>query len=281
MSKQVAVVTGANAGMGNVIASALAEKGYTLVMICRDPAKGEAAQNEIKRVTKNPNVHLLTCDLSSMQSIRHAAETLKITFPHMDVLVNNAGAIFDSLQWTSEGYEKTFATNHLSYFLLTHLLLENLKAAPQARIVNMASRMSNSGRLNWDDLQASRKFSAAQAYANTKLMNIMFTFELAERLKGTQVVANALHPGMVHTNFGSNMTGFVGWLTPKVMRWGRTPAEGADTAIWLASAVETAQITGQYFYNRKLYKAPAICHDPEARELLWHQTEELLGLALK
>ncbi len=275
MKNKIVLITGANVGIGYITALEIAKLGSTLIMVCRNKEKGEKARQELIKKSKNQAIYLKMCDLSSQKDIRKVAEEIKNEYPIIDVLVNNAGAIFPERQLSVDGIELTWATNHLGYFLLTNLLIDNLKAAKSARIVNVASQGSWLGKINWDDINLSKKYDSMQAYCQSKLANIMFTNELANRLKNTKVTANAVHPGAVASNFGQNMSGFIGWAF-KFFSWSlKTPEQGAATSVWLAVSPQIEGVTGKYFADKKQIKAKAIVHHSPSLLRLWKLSEEM------
>jgi len=279
MTSPVAVITGASAGMGKVCALEVARKGYTTILLCRNKEKSEPIVKEIQRITGNEHIYLYVCDLSSQAEIRKTAQELRERFPVIDLLINNAGAINSSYELTVDGIERTFATNHLAYFLLTNLLLENIKAAPQGRIINIASEGQRMGKLVWDDLQMEGNYAGLQAYTNSKLMNIMFSNALAQRLEDTNVSVHAVHPGAVRTEFGTNATGFMGFLV-KYFGWSfRTPEQGAETALYLAFSEEGGNTTGMYWANSKPIQPRPEALDYQARERLWQVSNRLTNSA--
>ena len=275
MKNKTVIVTGANSGIGYITALEIAKLGAKVVLVCRNKAKGEQAQQQIKEKANNQSVFLKIADLSSLKEIRRVAEEIKQEYPVIDVLVNNAGVIISERQLSADGIEMTWATNHLGYFLLTNLLLDNLKAASAARIVNVASQASWLGTIQWEDINFSKNYGAMGAYAQSKLANIMFTNELANRLKGTKITTNAVHPGAVGTNFGRNMTGFMGRVIKWFGNFMRTPEKGAETSIWLAVSPEMEGVTGKYFADKKPIKAKAIAYQPDALKRLWELSEKM------
>jgi len=278
MKNKICIITGASSGMGLATALSLAGMGSTLGLICRNKEKGEKVVKYIKEKTRNNNIALFIADLSSLKEIIKLAEEISKIFPRIDVLVNNAGAINKERTVTVDGYETTFATNHLAYFLLTNLLLDNLKASPNARIVSVASQAAMIGKINFNDLQLEKKFSSMNAYANSKLANIMFTYSLAKRLEGTNVTANCLHPGGVRTNFGQDLKGFFGFIFQKMSGLMRTAEKGAETIIWLASSKEVEGVSGKYFKDLKEIKSNKQSYNTEAQQKLWLMSEKLCGL---
>jgi len=207
MQGKICMVTGANSGIGKATALALAQMGATVVMVCRDRARGEEARSEITTKSRNNAVDLLQADLSSQQSIRQLVEHFQQRYTHLHVLINNAGAAFTGRRETVDGLEMTFAVNYLAPFLLTHLLLDMLKASAPARIVNVSSNSHEAGYIQMDDLQEEKHYRSMRVYGQSKLAVVLFTYELARRLQGTGVTANCLHPGYVATHFGQTVPG--------------------------------------------------------------------------
>ncbi|CAN5746958.1 SDR family oxidoreductase [soil metagenome] len=279
MQSKVCLVTGATSGLGQVTAHELARKGATVVVVGRSWQKAETTVDEIKSQTSNENVEYLLADLSSQQEIRNLASEFKTRHEHLDVLVNNAGAIFSEYGETVDGIERTFAVNHLNYFLLTNLLLDTLKAGAPSRVVNVASGAHNGAGLDFDDLGIRQNYGFMKAYSRSKLANVLFTYELARRLEGTGVTANALHPGAVATNFGSNNAV---WYARPVLAlfhlFATTPEKGAETSVHLASAPEVEGVTGQYFANKKPVASSKASYDEETARRLWHVSEALTDL---
>jgi NAD(P)-dependent dehydrogenase (short-subunit alcohol dehydrogenase family) len=278
MQDKVCLVTGANAGLGKATALALAKMGATVVMVARSQARGEAALAGVRQASGSDKVQLLLADLSSMESVRQLAATVQASYGRLDVLVNNAGAMFNDRQVSVDGYEMTFALNHLSYFLLTNLLLDLLKASAPARIVNVASGAHAGSKINFDDLMLAQKYRSFEAYGQSKLANILFTYELARRLEGSGVTANALHPGGVATEFAAG-EGLMGTIFKLVRPFLLTPEQGAQTQIYLASAPEVAGISGQYFAKKKPVNSSKISYDTTVAQRLWQLSAELTGLA--
>jgi NAD(P)-dependent dehydrogenase (short-subunit alcohol dehydrogenase family) len=271
--RKVAVVTGAGGGIGRAIAVGLAKAGLDLTLVVRNPERGQATASEIQRAAPGAKVELLLVDLSSQRSIREGAATYLRGHDRLDVLVNCAGVFLPDRQETEDGIEKTFATNYLAYYLLTLELLPAMKRAAPSRIVNVTSRYGGT-RLEFDDLMVkTRKYTYFRAVAPTMVARVLFTQELAERLQGTGVVVNALHPGLVkHTQLLGEVGGFFRWMTNT---FGKSPEVGADTAVWLATAPEAASETGKMWFRRKPIKTPGQGSDPEARKRLWQESERL------
>jgi retinol dehydrogenase-14 len=278
MNGKVVAVTGANAGMGKVIARELAARGATVVCVCRDAQRGQAAVEEIRKATGNPRVEFMLCDLASQKSTRAFADEFKRTHPKLHVLVNNAGVVIPERRVTAEGLENTFALNHLGYFLLTHLLLDVLQASTPARVLNMASEAERMGKIDFEDLQMEKRYSPFGAYCRSKLANIMFTYDLAQRLQGTGVTVNAVHPGPVASRFGEELRGVMGVGIKLFRPFMRTPEKGAETAVYLASSPEVEGKSGLYWYNRRPIKSIGASYDPSIRGRLWEVSAQLTGV---
>jgi NAD(P)-dependent dehydrogenase (short-subunit alcohol dehydrogenase family) len=278
MTNTVCLVTGANSGLGKITARELARMGATVVMVARSQARGEAALDEVQQATGSSQVSLILADLSSLTGTRQLADQFKADYSRLDVLVNNAGAIFKERQLSVDGFEMTLALNHLSYFLLTNLLLDLLKAAAAARIVNVSSGAHMGGSINFDDLMLEKKYRSFAAYSQSKLANVLFSYELARRLEGSGVTSNALHPGGVATGFGAG-EGVMGWFFKLARPFLLTPEQGAETQIYLASSPEVADVTGKYFAKKKPVKSSKESYDTAVAQRLWQISEELTGLA--
>jgi NAD(P)-dependent dehydrogenase (short-subunit alcohol dehydrogenase family) len=280
MSGKICLVTGGTNGIGKAAALALAQMGASVVIVGRDAQKSALVSGEIRAASGNQNVDWLPADLSSQQDIRRLATKFKSKYSQLHVLLNNAGATFTKRQLSVEGIEMTFALNHLAYFLLTNLLLDTIKASAPARIINVSSDAHSGGKIDFDNLQGERSYSSFGPYSNSKLANILFTIELARRLEGTGVTANALHPGLTSTGFGKNNPGLlmdiIRAIVPLVAR---SPEKGAETPIYLASSAEVQSITGEYFVDRKVTQpAPQAGNRVVARRL-WDVSAELVHLA--
>lgn len=257
MKNKICVITGANSGIGYVTALEIARKGATVAMVCRDAERAEKARQSIVQETGNDKVETFLCEFGDQTQIRALAQKLSTRLERIDVLVNNAGLIGNNRELTPEGLERTFAVNHLGYFMLTNLLKKPLLASPEGRILNVSSEAHRFAKLNIQDLQLENGYNSLKAYALSKLCNILFTKELAKRLKGTNLVTNCLHPGAVATNFANNANGFVKFLFKFSKPIFLSPEQGAKTVIYLATADEAAQYNGEYFEKEKI-KKPAI-----------------------
>ena len=280
MLGKVCIVTGANSGMGKIIATELANKSATLVMVCRIKDKPHVALNEINGKTKNPNIDLMVTDLSSQKEVRALANKIKEKYPTIDVLINNAGCMSFGYVETPEGIETTFATNYLSSFLLTNLLLDNLKASKEARIINVASEASKKGKINFKDINLKNEYSTFKAYAQSKLANILFSYELARRLNGYKnITVNCVHPGIVpDTKLGQGSKLFTKYIESIPKSLILTPEEGAITTLWLACSKDVKDITGKYFYKNNQITSNPDSYDLEIAENLWDLSVTLTGL---
>lgn len=285
MRKSTCIVTGATSGIGKVTALELARRGATVVLFCRSKAKGEAAAREIEHLTQNDAIDLIVADLSSQRQVRAAAAEFRQRHKRLDVLVNNAGATFPRRTESVDGLEMTLAVNHLGPFLLTNLLLDKLKAAGEARVVNVNSDAHEQGRINFDDLQMRGRYPRGvgmRAYANAKLANLLTTYELARRLQETRVTVNALHPGYVATNIVSldTATGPVRLLRPFwgiAMRCILTPERGAVTSVHLACSPQVANVSGRYFYKCAPIRSSATSRDRDLQQRMWAVSAQLTG----
>ena len=281
------IVTGSNSGIGKETALGLAKIGATVVMVVRNKERAEKAQKEIVKKSGNSSVDLMICDLSSMESIRQFSKEFKKKYKRLDVLVNNAGAVFNKREITPEGFERTFAVNYLGPFLLTHELLDILKSSAPSRIINVSSGLAKDGKVNLDDLQGEnvigkKAYSHARSpfYANTKLVLILYTYELARRLQGSGVTANVLLPGFTATNLGKNSGSLRSSILFKMVRpMQQSAKKGAETSIYLASSDEVKGVSGKCFEKKKETTNCMVSYDEDLNRLLWIKTEGLLGLA--
>jgi NAD(P)-dependent dehydrogenase (short-subunit alcohol dehydrogenase family) len=279
MGGKVALVTGGTSGIGKATAMALAAMGADVIVVGRDRERGERATEEIRAQT-GAKVDLALADLSSQAEVRALAEEFKRRYDRLDVLVNNAGLVQSTRTETVDGLESTFAINHLAPFLLTNLLLDMLKESAPSRVVTVSSEAERWGNIDLDDLQSEKSYRGFPVYGMTKLANIMFTYELAERLKGTGVTATCMHPGAVNTRFGTSNRGPMTLLFRAFKPFMRTPDQGADTVIWLASSPEVEGLSGRYYADRKPLEPKKIANDPAARRTLWEESERLTGLGV-
>lgn len=281
MDGRVCLVTGATQGIGKITALALARMGARVAIVARSPERGRAAADEIGREA-GTEVELYLADLSLMAEVRRLADAVKAKHDRLHVLVNNAGAIHTTRKITSEGFETTFATNHLAYFLLTNALLPLLEAAGEparkARIVSVSSQAHTRADLDMDDLMLEKGYGGWRAYANSKLANILFTYELARRLAGKPVTANCLHPGVVSTGFGKNDKGAFAVLVKIASPFFITPEKGARTSIYLASSPEVEDVSGQYFDRCKTRRSIKVSYDEALAKRLWDRSVTLTQL---
>ncbi|MGE7612149.1 SDR family oxidoreductase [Paenibacillus sp. NPDC101420] len=280
MRGKIALVTGANSGMGLATTVELARKGAKVIMVCRNRQRGEEALAAAKQKSRSEDIELMLCDLASLESIRSFAEEFTRKYPILDILINNAGVVTIKRQLTKDGFEMDLGVNHLGHFLLTNLLLEPLKAAEQGRIVVVASGAYKIGALHYEDPTLARRFNPAKAYARSKLANILFTKELAARLQGTRVTVNCVHPGAVGTNIGVNReTGFGKSILKLLSYFFLTPEQGADTAIYLATESDLQEVTGQYYYRRKNQELTPRAQNKQEAQRLWQWSQEQVGLS--
>ena len=279
MKDKIVIVTGASSGIGLATARQLARQGAEIAMVCRDPKRAEAAREDVAASATGAQPRVFLADLSAQRDIRHLATAIKSRYSHIDVLINNAGAVFARRELTVDGIEKTFAVNHLAPFLLTNLLLDNVRAAAAGRVVTVGSE-SYSSALDFENLQSEKKHHFLTAYFRSKLENILFTFELSRRLAGTSVTANCLSPGPTKTRIGSNMDGWAG-LFPLLVRnvpFFASPEKGARTSVYLASSPEVAKTTGRFFLRSRETRTKPVTHDVDVARRLWNLSEEVCGL---
>jgi NAD(P)-dependent dehydrogenase (short-subunit alcohol dehydrogenase family) len=275
MAGRVCVVTGATSGIGKSIALGLARTGATLTIVGRDRARGEAAVAEMRAASGNPDVQLALANLASQAEVRRLGGELLERLPCIHVLVNNAGIVNLRHATTPDGIESVFAVNHLAYFLLTTLLLERLRASAPARVVNVASDAHRWGTIDFDDLGHERRYRAMRVYGSSKLANVLFTAELARRLEGSGVTVNCLHPGAVATRLGQNNGRVATALTRVLAPFFRSPDQGADTAIWLASSPDVEGMSGLYFADRKPRRPSRAAEDTTTATRLWELSQRM------
>ncbi len=276
MQNKTVLVTGATSGIGLVTARELARKGAHVTIVSRSAEKCARVAEEIKNTTGNAYIEYIVADLSSKEDVHRAAYEFKKRHPRLDVLVNNAGGVFMARQVSKDGIEMTFALNHLSYFLLTQLLLDVLKASAPARVVNVSSDAHRGAKVRFDDIQFEKSYSGFAAYSQSKLCNILFTYELARRLEGTGVTVNALHPGFVASEFGKN-NGFLMRLVLRILSpVARSTNDGASTSIYLASSREVEGLSGKYFVDARETRSDPASYDKAAAEKLWNLSLEMI-----
>jgi NAD(P)-dependent dehydrogenase (short-subunit alcohol dehydrogenase family) len=282
MNGKTVVITGATSGIGQVAAEKLAGMGARLVLVARDKARGEAELARLRAITPAINHSIHYADLSLMAEVKRVAAEISAAEPRIDVLINNAGALFGARHVTADGLELTFATNHMSYFLLTYGLRERLRASAPARVVNVASDAHKGRKLNFNDFQPkdlqSTQFSGFKVYGRSKLCNILFTRELARRWAGTGVTANSLHPGFVSTRFGDGSGGLLSWGVRAAKIFAISPEKGAETIIYLASSPEVSSATGLYYYKCKPATPTKEAQDDSMAQRLWQESEKIAGI---
>jgi retinol dehydrogenase-12 len=270
MNGKVVLITGGTSGIGRITARELRRAGASVVVIGRDPAKLDAIKRELGADTIRANLQVVA-------EARRAAGEFRERYARLHVLVNNAGAVFGDRQVTAEGFERTFALNHLAYFAVTTGLLDVLRASAPARVVSVSSEAARGARLEFADLQMERRYLGIRQYCNTKLMNLLFAFELARRLEGSGVTSNAVHPGAVASGFGMQGAGWYGMVTRLARPFLIGEEKGARTQIWAASDPSLAQVSGKYFVRRRAKTPPRAALDPAAGRRLWEETEKLIS----
>src|SRR5271165_459566 len=278
MNGKTVVATGATSGIGEAAVLALAGLGARIVFVARDERRAEATLNRLEARAPRLRHAVHLADLSSMAETRRVGQAIAKGEPRVDVLINNAGAVFTERRVTAEGLELTFALNHMAYFVLTEALRERLVASAPARIVSTSSLAHQGASLDFSDLQCARGFNGWKAYGRSKLANILFTRELARRLAGTGVTANCLHPGVVATRFGDSASGLTGMLMPLARLFFISPEKGADTIVHLASSPEIEKTSGEYFVKREIIEPSPAARDDAAAKRLWEASEKLAGL---
>ena len=290
MQGKVVVITGATSGIGQVAAESLAGMGARIVQVARDLRRGEVALTRLQTCAPGAAHAIYYADLSRLSEMKRVATEIAGAEPHIDVLINNAGALFGSRQVTEDGLERTFALNHLAYFVLTCGLRERLVVSAPARIVNTASDAHERATLDFDDLQSVKAYRSSfwqwlryggpglKVYGRSKLCNILFTRELARRLQGTGVTANCLHPGFVATRFGDESGGVIAFGVRAAKRFALSPDKGAETLVYLASSPEVASVTGKYFYRCRPITPSKEAQDEIAAHRLWQETATMAGL---
>jgi NAD(P)-dependent dehydrogenase (short-subunit alcohol dehydrogenase family) len=279
MQGKTVVITGGTSGIGAVAAEALASMGARIILVARDRKRAEATIARLRAKGPTAMHGVYYADLSLISETKRVGGEIATAEPRVDVLINNAGAIFGRRGETAEGFERTFATNHMSYFVLTELLRDRLLASAPAKVVNTSSHAHRGNRLNFDDLQMTNGYRGFRAYGRSKLCNILFTRELARRLKGSGVTANSLHPGFVNTRFGELGNPSFGSRVFQVLKkFALSPEKGAETLIYLASSDEAAGMSGAYYYKCRAIAASKEAQDDRAALRLWEETAKLAGL---
>jgi NAD(P)-dependent dehydrogenase (short-subunit alcohol dehydrogenase family) len=277
-SDRVILITGATSGIGRVAASELAARGARVILHGRDPERAERTRRTILERAPRAALEVVVADLSSQAEVRRLAAEVRDRFPGLNVLVNNAGATFGRRQETVDGLEMTLALNHLAPFLLTNLLLDLLRQNAPARVVTVSSGAHQRSALDFDDLQNRRRYSGYRVYGQSKLSNLYFTYELARRLEGSGVTANALHPGFVATNFGRRDGGLMSLVMPLAHRFALSPEKGARTLVYLAASPEVEGVSGKYFFEERPVSSSQTSYDADAARRLWVASARLTGV---
>jgi NAD(P)-dependent dehydrogenase (short-subunit alcohol dehydrogenase family) len=282
MQGKTVVITGGTSGIGLVAAEKLAGMGARIVLVARSQKRGEAALGRLSGIAPRLNHHIHYGDLARLSELTRVATEIAAAEPRIDVLINNAGAMFGTRQTTADGLELTFATNHIAYFAMTEVLKDRLIASGPSRVVNTSSHAHYRGTVDWDNLQYEHGgYKAFPAYCRSKLCNVLFTRALARRLNGTGVTANSFHPGFVRTRFGDESGGSMGRMIGFMKFFAISPEKGAETLVYLASSEQVAKTSGLYFYKCKPVEPSKIGQDDAAAERLWQLTEQLAHLPTK
>jgi retinol dehydrogenase 12 len=273
------LITGGNSGIGRSTVEILAAKSFQVVFIARNKVKADVVKREVISLTKNENVDYILADLTSKQQVRECAVIFKNRYPKLDVMINNAGVFLPERRITEDGMEESFQINHLSHFMLTDLLLDELKKSDDPRIINVSSAAHAMGKFDPDNLQGEKKYSSFPTYCNTKLYNILFTLELAERVRDSGISVNTLHPGVVGTNFAHEFNGAFGFLYKLGKLIMLTPEKGSATSVYLASSDEIKGVTGKYFVKCKPVKTRNKHLTENNRKALWQKSLDLADMA--
>jgi retinol dehydrogenase 12 len=269
MSAPICVITGATAGVGRTTAIELGRRGFEVVLVARNQDKAERTKREVLATSTSGACDYLLADLASLTQVRQLARAFQSRYARLDVLINNAGIVSPRRTQTDDGFETTFQVNYLSHFLLTQLLLDELKQSRQGRIVNLSSSIYTMGKFDPNNLQSERRFSALGTYSASKLMTLMFTEELAARLAGTRVTSNAVHPGIVRTNMMLSIPGALRIVSYLSLPFSISPDQGARVSVYAATAPELAEVSGRYFVHRKATDIRNTYDTAENRTLLW------------
>lgn len=276
---KVILITGGTSGIGKAAATELARRGATVVLVGRDREKSERALRELRSTTGNERIELLCGDLSKMADVRRVAADFRARYRRLDVLVNNAGAMFDDYRLSADGIEMTFALNHVAPFLMTQLLLDLLKSTPGARVVSTSGVVQRMGKVDLGSIVKREGKAGFAAYCDSKLATILFTRELARRAGGEGVIASCFHPGWVRTSFGKDAGGAMAVARLLAPIFARTPERGADTLVWLATSAEATKHNGEYFSDRRIARTNKLAHEPALAAGLWQLTEGLCAAA--
>jgi NAD(P)-dependent dehydrogenase (short-subunit alcohol dehydrogenase family) len=276
MAITTTVITGATSGIGEATAFALAKKDHALYLLVRNVEKGEELKQRIIKETGNKNIHIIYCDLTDLATVAAAADELKSKLFNVQVLINNAGGMFNDFNLTKDGFETTFQLNHLGHFLLTKRLMPLLEKG-HARIINVSSDMHRGGKPDFETINDPQKYAATKAYSNSKLFNVYFTKSLAGRYAGKGITSYVLHPGVVKTNFNSKLTGGLKLMFSLATPFMISPERGAETSVYLTTSSKLASKSGSYFVKQKLAKPAGIANDAAAREALWNLSEKMVA----
>jgi NAD(P)-dependent dehydrogenase (short-subunit alcohol dehydrogenase family) len=277
MNGKTVLITGGTGGIGKAAAVGLASMGARVGITGRDQARAELAAAAIAKESRNPSVDVFVADMSSQAEVRRLAHDILAAYPRLDVLLNNVGGFWAHRHVTADGLEHTFALNHLAPFLLTNLLLDRLIASAPARVVTVSSGAQSMGRIDFEDLMGELKYSGSRAYNQSKLANVMFTYELAKRLEGTGVTSTALHPGLTSTAFSAEDPA-LSWLVTILRPFMKSPKRGAETPVYLSSSPEAEGLTGKYFANRKAKESNKSSYDTAVTARLWQVSADLVGI---
>ncbi len=278
MEPKIIVITGANSGIGKITALELAKTGATIVMACRNEAKAIIAMQEIKSIVPTAILEFVHLDLANLESVRNAAAIINSKFTHLDVLINNAGLYIPNLEFSTDGFELTMASNHLGHFLFTGLLIQLILKSKQGRIIHLSSDAHKMGKINFETWLKPSKYSAFKVYGDSKLANIYFSNILAKKLKGTHVTSNSLHPGVVSTNFGSEAKGILGFIIKYIAKpFMISDVNGAKTSIFLATDPTIRHTTGKYFNKCKVASTSSLAQDETIAQKFWDETEKALN----
>lgn len=274
--KKTALITGSTSGIGKAVAFELASKKYRIILLSRNMDRLIKTKNEIITVTNNPDIYTFECDLASQKQIRSISAEIRNKFPVIDVLVNNAGINTSTFEVTPDGVEKTFAVNHFAYFLLTGLLLDSIKKSDQGRVINVSSNGHKKVKLDIEKIRSNQYQGKYSTYRRSKLANVMFTIDLAERLSNTSVTVNTVHPGLIKTNIGSDDPGIIR-KTVNFLKifFAQSPEKGADTIVYLATSANVENITGRYFINRKITTPSKDVYNISKRNQLWDLSKKI------
>jgi NAD(P)-dependent dehydrogenase (short-subunit alcohol dehydrogenase family) len=279
MKNKIVLITGATSGVGKETARNLLIKEAELILLARNMEKAESVRKDLMATTGSSKIHLIECDLADLRQVNDAVNEVLKNFDRLDVLINNAGAIYPDRALSHDGFEMTFAVNHLAHFLLTTGLLGLIKNTPGSRIINVSSEAHRSGKLDFDDLMwEKRKFSSFKVYSDAKLCNLYFTYELASRLETFGIPVNALHPGVVRSSFGSLFKGMIGFLFSLARPFMIGPVKGAETSVYLATDDKVSSVTSKYFKKKKPVASSPISYDKDIARKLWEISERLVSV---